>query len=80
MRRELILYTGPGCGLCEKAKLVIEPVLPTDWQLLEVDISASDSLCERYGVRIPVVAVADGREKGWPFTAGQVRRLFEEMS
>ena len=27
-------------------------------------------LYEKYGIRIPVVVLPDGREKGWPFTSG----------
>jgi hypothetical protein len=34
----------------------------------KVDISTSDRLFERYGVRIPVLRHPDGRELGWPFS------------
>ena len=33
----------------------------------KVDVSTSDTLFERYGVRIPVLRHPDGRELGWPF-------------
>lgn len=34
----------------------------------EVDISASDVLFERYGLRIPVLQHPDQSELGWPFS------------
>ena len=74
----LILYTGDGCHLCEQAKSLLYPLLTAKgWQLREVNIQDNDSLKERYGVRIPVVALPDGREKGWPFTAAQIARMLE---
>ncbi len=74
----LILYTGDGCHLCEQAKSLLYPLLTAKgWQLTEVNIQDNDSLKERYGVRIPVVALPDGREKGWPFTAAQIARMLE---
>ncbi len=76
MSQTLILYTGPHCGLCDQAKSLIYSVLQDmDWCLQEVNIADSDELREKYAVRIPVIMTPDGREKGWPFSAGQVRRL-----
>ena len=40
-----------------------------------VNINEDEVLTAKYGIRIPVIVTPDGREKGWPFTAGQVRRL-----
>jgi hypothetical protein len=42
-----------------------------------VNIQDSEDLGQRYGIRIPVVALPDGREKGWPFTAAQIARMLE---
>jgi hypothetical protein len=39
----------------------------------DVDISESDALFERYGVRIPVLQHPDGRELNWPFSQAQLR-------
>lgn len=75
MPRNLILYSGTGCHLCDQAREVIHAALAPGWELREVDVRADVLLNERYGLRIPVVAVEDGGEKGWPFSAGQVRRL-----
>ncbi len=44
-----------------------------DIDLEETDISESDELFERYGLRIPVLQHPDGRELNWPFTAPQIQ-------
>lgn len=76
MEKTLTLYTGPHCHLCEQAKALLYPLLhDADWQLREVNIATDPHLQSLYGVRIPVVVTPDGREKGWPFSAGQIRRL-----
>ncbi|HLS97577.1 MAG TPA: glutaredoxin family protein, partial [Porticoccaceae bacterium] len=72
----ITLYGGEGCHLCHQARDLILPLLPPGWRLREVDVRADAELQARYGLRIPVMAVGE-REKGWPFTAGQVRRLLE---
>jgi hypothetical protein len=48
----------------------MEPYLDTlGLELEEVDISLSDALIEKYGVRIPVIRFSDSEaELGWPFT------------
>lgn len=72
----LTLYLGTHCPLCDQAKALLYPVLQEKgWRLHEVNISEDEVLTVKYGIRIPVIVTPDGREKGWPFTAGQVRRL-----
>jgi glutaredoxin len=74
--RHLTVYTGPNCHLCEQAKAILYPLLTEKgWQLAEIDIQGDAMLREKYGIRIPVVILPDGREKGWPFTAAQISRM-----
>lgn len=74
----LTFYSGQGCHLCDHARdLVYQAIATTDWQLREVSISDSPLLQQRYGLSIPLLALPDGTEKGWPFTAGQIRRLIQ---
>ena len=76
MAKQLIIYTGPRCHLCEQAKGLLYPLLEEKgWRLVEIDISSDAALQAQYGTRIPVVVTADGREKGWPFTAAQIARM-----
>ena len=75
---QVTLYTGPNCHLCEQAKAVLYPLLTErELRLVEVNIQTDAELQEKYGVRIPVVALSNGEEKGWPFTAAQIGRLLD---
>jgi len=70
---ELTLYGTSACHLCDLAEQVLQHCQSQGVPLLihKVDISDSDELFERYGVRIPVVRDAAGRELGWPFDVTQ---------
>ena len=60
--RTVILYSRPGCCLCDDARAILERVrlrLPFDLQ--ERDIDADDGLLRAYLERIPVVTI-DGVE------------------
>ena len=46
-------------------------------RLIEINIQTDIDLQEKYAIRIPVVALANGEEKGWPFTAAQIGRLLD---
>ena len=57
-----VLYSRPGCHLCDEMKEVVERVarrVPV--ALAEIDISTDPDLEARYGVEIPVLMV-DGRK------------------
>lgn len=62
MERTVLMYSRPGCGLCDEAREVIlgeRQRMPFTY--VEVDISGDDALELEFGVRIPVVLV-DGVE------------------
>ena len=69
MTREVTLYTTAGCHLCEMAEEVLDGC---DVRFTPVDIADDPALIERYGVRIPVIALPSGRELGWPFDGSAV--------
>jgi glutaredoxin len=54
----LVLYSRPGCHLCDDARAVLERV---GHPFAEVDIDSDDALLRRYLERIPVIAL-DGQE------------------
>ena len=59
-----MLYTRPGCCLCDDARKVLEEVRrhhPASFSLRERDIETSGELHRRYLERIPVVTI-DGTE------------------
>ncbi len=66
----LTLYGTAACHLCELAAQLLAAV---GAEFREVDISGDDALFERYGLTIPVVRRADGRELNWPFDEAAVR-------
>ena len=70
----MILYVGTHCHLCELARAILDEVVGSS-SYREITISDDPALMETYGIRIPVVKAVSGQEKGWPFTAGQVRRM-----
>jgi hypothetical protein len=59
---EITLYGKPGCHLCDDARGVVLAVrAERAFELTEVDVSIDPVLHNRYGERLPVVAV-DGAE------------------
>ena len=59
----VVLYSRPGCHLCDVAREVVLSVRArVDFDFLEIDIEGDDDLELEYGIRIPVVEV-DGEER-----------------
>jgi glutaredoxin len=60
--RRLVLYSRPGCHLCDEARALLAGLLAEapDVALEEVDIDSDDELLRRYLERIPVIEL-DGR-------------------
>jgi hypothetical protein len=60
---EVVLYSRPGCHLCDEARAVLERQRArTPFALREVDVGTDDALELAYGIRIPVVLI-DGEER-----------------
>jgi glutaredoxin len=54
----VILYSRPGCHLCEAARAVIDAERTrTAFEFQEIDIESDDALIKEYGLRIPVVTI-----------------------
>ena len=71
------LYTNEGCHLCEQAEQILDYIgVPFN----AVDISSDLELLRRYGVRIPVIGDAGGRELGWPFDSFDVERWLDVIA
>ena len=78
MNAEIIIYTGRQCHLCDQAKDILLPLLDQKkLHLREIDVGSDVTLQKKYGLRIPVIALPNGHEKCWPFTAAQILRLLE---
>ncbi len=61
-KRHVIVYSRPGCHICEDAKTAIENAgCPDYFTLEEVNIESDDELLRKYQYDIPVVTI-DGVE------------------
>lgn len=60
---DVLMYSRPGCGLCDEARdVILRERERTPFGYREVDISGDDALELEYGIRIPVVLI-DGVER-----------------
>lgn len=67
---DLLLYTRPGCHLCEQALALVRDA---GEEPRRVDISGDLKLLREYGARIPVLRRRDtGAELEWPFDAEEL--------
>ncbi len=56
-------------------------LLKYQYHLIEVDISTSDDMIEKYGTRIPVLSAGENTvELNWLFTPEQVDNVFAELA
>jgi glutaredoxin len=62
MPSTVLMYSRPGCGLCDEAReVIVAERARTSFHYEEVDVTGDDGLELEYGIRIPVVLV-DGEE------------------
>jgi len=58
MRVQVILYSKPGCDLCEEMKVEIANAdCPDLYELEEINIETDESLADRYRYDIPVLTI-----------------------
>lgn len=82
--RELVLYTRPGCHLCDEARATIEAILADRREhgldvpsLVERDISTNPAWERAYFAEIPVVELGD-RRLTLATSPLQLRRFLDE--
>ena len=62
MKPHVIIYSRPGCHLCDEAKAAIKSAgIDDQFTLEEIDIESDDELLRKYKYDIPVIAI-DGTE------------------
>jgi hypothetical protein len=80
MTLQATLFTKPGCHLCETALEDLERLQRRHpHTLLQVDITADPELFQKYGERIPVLAI-DGREYAAPLDPAILERALEHAA
>lgn len=71
----VVLYSRPGCHLCEDARRVVAAVCADlGEEFEEVDVSESPDLVRRYGEEIPVTLVDGAQHDFWRVDAHRLRR------
>lgn len=74
MTARVLLYSKPGCHLCDDAREVIERVcaeVGTTYD--EIDINSDPALVRRYGEQIPVVLVDGAQHDFWRVDEARLR-------
>lgn len=66
----LTLYQRDDCHLCDVALEVLAQARAPEFESVFID--QSDALEARYGIRVPVLRDAAGRELDWPFDVAEV--------
>jgi len=71
----VVLYTKPGCHLCDDARAVVEAVCAELHERYdEIDITTSEDLMRDYGEQIPVTLVDGGQHDFWRVDPDRLRR------
>lgn len=73
----LILYSKPGCCLCDEARTRVDRLRARgyDLELDEYDITADETAFERYRYTIPVIELPDGRQLAAPISEYKLEKL-----
>jgi hypothetical protein len=72
--RTLILYSRPGCHLCEDLAQQLEPLVRGRATIELVDVDSDVALERRYGLRIPVLCDGELELTSYPLDADRVTR------
>ena len=79
-RAHVILYTRPGCHLCEEAKAEIHAAgCDGEYLLEEVNIDTDPALKERYGLEIPVILINGIKAFKYRLTADEFKRKLRRL-
>jgi glutaredoxin len=75
--RRVVLYSGRGCHLCERARAVL---VAAEAEFEEVDITGDDQLEARYREWLPVVEIDGERAFVYYVDPGALRRKLDAQS
>jgi glutaredoxin len=79
-RAQVILYTRPGCHLCEEAKgEILAAGCSDEYSLEEVNIETDPALVELYGWEIPVVVINGVKAFKYRLTAPEFKRKLRRL-
>ena len=74
-KAHVIIYSRPGCHLCEEAKQAIDAArCANEYTLEEINIESDRALLQRYRYDIPVIMINDEEAFRHRLTAEEFRR------
>ena len=80
-RAHVLLYTRPGCHLCEEAKAQMSAAACADEYILEeVNIADDPALTELYGWEIPVVKINGIKAFKYRLTAAEFKSKLRRLA
>lgn len=80
-RAHVLLYTRPGCHLCEEAKAQIAAAACADqYTLEEVNIADDPALTELYGWEIPVITINGIKAFKYRLTAAEFKSKLRRLA
>ena len=72
----VIIYSRPGCHLCDDMKAVVQHVAESiPLTIEEIDISGHPDLEQLYGLEIPVLFVAGKKVAKYRVSEGDLRKI-----
>jgi glutaredoxin len=75
-KARVIIYSRPGCHLCEEAKHAIEAAqCPDEYTLAEINIESDPDLLRRYQYDIPIITINGVEAFRHRITAGAFREI-----
>ncbi|HKB64994.1 MAG TPA: glutaredoxin family protein [Pyrinomonadaceae bacterium] len=78
---QVIIYSRPGCHLCDEAKRAIEGAgCQNEYTLEEINIESDSDLLSRYQYDIPVVTINGVEAFRHRLTAVEFRRKLRELN
>ena len=81
MIAHVILYTRPGCHLCEEAKAeMLAAGCGDEYVLEEVNIETDPTLEEQYGWEIPVIVINGVKAFKYRLTADEFKRKLRRLA
>lgn len=79
-KAQVILYTRPGCHLCEEVKQEMAAAdCAAAYVLEEVNIETDPALVERYGLEIPVIFINGVKAFKYRLTAPEFKRKLRRL-
>ena len=79
-KAHVVIYTRPGCHLCEEAKQEMLAANCADQYVLEeVNIESDPALVERYGLEIPVITINGVKAFKYRLTAAEFKSKLRHL-